>query len=425
MNIISPKALFRRGRFEEAVASIKRTIVRGGSDFGGFASDDDNFVDALGLKVEEHEVHRRIDNQKIIQKECRVVLPSQWLRPGSILFHLAVGHLRQEADLVVKTHLQGSDRLVYIHSFLERLLQKLMLLTLSPHIESRLLPTSHAYRPRRGRFTALLDARHQVRQGFPWLLRTDIHNFFASISVEMACKFLWSLVPEISDDLVDLVKRMLNPRLVLHRSHSKARPGPLGRPAGTPSHLLEGSVIAPLLSNVVGHFIVDVPLREALPGSVVAIRYSDDILIAGKTESACSEGLEILRKKISGWEWKLSEKKTTPPVNVLRSETEFLGKLLKGKKIKTPAAKIDEYVKRLTSMNPQNIEFQHYSHQVISELCLDPKRQFDDIRRRLSRASQAHSKAFGRMVAARKTRSRIKLEAWDSRIQSQSQGRQI
>ena len=400
---ITAKSIFRRGRFAQAVADTRRTIVS--AKELGWMTGDDYLVRHLQLKTIESTVSRVREGRIHTDSRRELVLPLQMANQNGPL-HTAVRiQLGQEPDVVVGTVIPDSGREVYIHSYIDRLVQRLIVRTLEKHIDSLLDEHSHAYRPGRDRWTALLDLRRQVRSGHHWLLRTDVRRFFSSIYSEQALGHLASLLPNLSNEFLDAVDLTLNPPILFRRcspSWTPALDRRLCEPLGV---LLQGSVIAPLLSNVAGHVALDRPMAEAM-SDVTMIRYSDDIMLAGRTPEACLRGLEMVRELVEEQGWALHPDKTTGPVDARREAIQWLGKEVVGRRLRTPQEKIDEYIDRIAETDPESEAFSRVAHWILSELQLDAARTPDDIRRRLRERSVPHAMAFAEVMRIRRSRRR-------------------
>ncbi|MBI3924095.1 MAG: hypothetical protein HY319_01010 [Armatimonadetes bacterium] len=168
-------------------------------------------------------------------------------------------------------------------------------LTLVVHV---LLATGcAAYRPHRGQHHAVLAARAAARD-YPWSVGTDVRACFDSVRQDLV--------------LADLDRHRLvdQPVRALIRAFLGRMPGGVG--------LMTGCPLSPVLLNL--HLrAVDLVLEaEGAPW----LRYSDNLLLPGKTRQHVHGRLEVLREALAPLGMELHTRKTTV---CLTRQAEFLG----------------------------------------------------------------------------------------------------
>ncbi len=170
----------------------------------------------------------------------------------------------------------GGTRRLTIPPLADRVVERALLVTLDREIDPSLLPWSFAYRRGLGTRDALAALAEARDTGATWVARADIRDCFDRIPRWEVMR----LVRERIDDerIVHLVGLILNRPVVNHRS----------APADRGRGLHQGSVLAPLLSNL----YLDTFDRRMLAAGHRVIRYTDDFAIP--TESRL-EGEQALK----------------------------------------------------------------------------------------------------------------------------------
>ena len=145
----------------------------------------------------------------------------------------------------------GKTRPLSIPSWSDKLVQEVMRMILEAYYEPRFKGHSHGFRPNRGCLTALVEIR-TTWTGVKWFIEGHIKGCFDNIRHE---KVLELLSQSIHDDrLLKLVKGMLKAGYLddwqYHRTYS-----------GTP----QGSVISPLLANIVLHELDCFVVEKLIP----------------------------------------------------------------------------------------------------------------------------------------------------------------
>jgi len=381
------RSLYRKGRFLKALGKTRCYVHQGEPE--AWSSGDDELIQELGIPVVSVDTsHVGKSTGRWVQgSESRLQIPDRLAIENGILAERSkIMMLHQDQDPVVRTVL-GSGRVVFLHSFMTRINHRLFAQNLTPRIEHVLSPHSHAFRPGKSIWTALRDVRSAVQAGGGWLMRTDVEQFFPSTPVELPIRDLQRMVPGLSVGYLDRLERVMSPPI----RDRKMQGAGLESPTRT---LLQGSVIAPLMSNVVGHYGLDEPVARASL-DVTMVRYADDIVIAGASEGECMRAFGILRRSAEDRGWRLHEgDKTTAPRNVLREPIEWLGKEIHGYQIKTPQEKLGEFGERILEVPADGAEIRAVANWVIDQLVMDCKRVPDDLRRMIRKRSSGHARAF-------------------------------
>ncbi|MCK9461364.1 MAG: reverse transcriptase domain-containing protein [Proteobacteria bacterium] len=401
---LKPNAIARHRRYERAIDEASKVIAH--SRDPRWPTPDDYNVEHLGLPTVDVPVLRRLaDGREIHLREWRVVISPYLARTGSFLYrHARERALRGDPDAVILTHLREKDNWVYVSAHLDRVIQRQMHATLTPPIERVLSPHAHAYRLGRSPTTALRDVRDHVRRGFRYLLCTDVHDYFSSISLNLVDEALVALCPEVGPAFRSMLQRHLRPPVLVRPEHARQLGCLQWQPIASPGHLLRGSVLAPLLANLAGQHVLDGPFVAAMGDDAFLFRYSDDIMILARTEAACEHAFDVLMTLVDKQGWALNPRKTVGPIDTLRGSMPWLGKEIIGHQVRTPDARLRTFVDRLAATDPTTAKFRNTAYWVLDELWCDPARRPDDLRRRLRPQSAAHAAAFSRILTAWRAR---------------------
>ena len=407
------EALFRRGRFERAVNSTRKTIVRGWKEYLPNGSlrvvaktPDEDLARRLSLGLADHVVRREENGKMRDASVKRIVVPPMFVRTpgesgkrgGSRLFEEVKWAIELAYDMppdwVVETMLPGG-RTVFLHSFRDRVIQRMFLSVVESRMESRFLPGAHAYRRNRSRFTALTDARSLVRRGWGWVAMVDIRHCFQSISYSLLDRVLQEECPWMSPRLHDLALWFQRHAVVRRPGHPGGRGKHPLRADCPVNRLLEGSVVAPMFSNLVLSALLDRPFQKVFGETVALLRYSDDMMLLGRDAAEVAQAVECVEVLLEQGDLHLHpEKGHREPVDVRVSPIRWLGKFLHGGTIQTPRETVKGLIERVVAADPATDTFRSLVGQVRAELCLDPQVQRAFVQRELRRQSPSHARAL-------------------------------
>jgi len=382
--IVKARAIARSGNLEHAIQKTDKKIVpsRRFERFGlkGTSGNTDEwFARHVGAWIETERVWRERDGKRVRVQESRIVFPPK--------LKIEIRHLPWLIDIMIRDY--SSDvviqarigkRPIYLHSYIDRLVQNCILGVLGTRLEHLLTDAAHAYRPGRSLYTALWSVRQAVREGYHWIVKADISDFFGSCSAELVDHLLSEWCPWMAHDLRQMIYRCHRP-VISSRETGTYQAGSNGHPAT----LLQGSIIAPALSNLVGHCLIDDPVAQAMGERVVLVRYGDDFLIAARKPADAIDALErVIEPLLNGFNIHLSERKTMrQPVNVMRKIVPFLGKVIVGEKIRTPASGINRMVSLLATTHRKNLRSVFFS--VMDSLVFDKPATRKEVMKRLQK----------------------------------------
>jgi group II intron reverse transcriptase/maturase len=250
----------------------------------------------------------------------------------------------------------GALRPIGIPALEDKILQRAVVMVLTPLYEQDFLECSYGFRPGRSAHQALEALwRGIMRMGGCWVLEVDIRSYFDTVEHEHLREFL---------------KRRVRDGVILRTIGKWLKAGVMEDGAihypqqGTP----QGGVISPLISNIYLHEVLDVwferEVRPRLDGEAVLIRFADDYVILFTHERDARRVQAVLPKRFGKYGLALHEEKTRlvdfrrPPREGGTSTTfdflgftHFWGKSQKGNRVvqrKTAKKKLRQAVRRVS-----------------------------------------------------------------------------
>jgi group II intron reverse transcriptase/maturase len=219
---------------------------------------------------------------------------------------------------------KGGVRPIGIPALEDKVLQRAVVMVLSPLYEQDFLPCSFGFRPGRSVHQALEEMwRAIMKMGGCWLLEVDIKSYFDTVGHRHAREFLRKRVRD------GVILRTIGKWL----KAGVMEDGAIHYPeAGTP----QGGVISPLISNIYLHEVLDLwfeqEVRPRLQGEGVLIRFADDFVMMFTRECDALWVQAALPKRFGKYGLSIHEEKTRlvdfhrPKVKGDKSATfDFLG----------------------------------------------------------------------------------------------------
>lgn len=250
----------------------------------------------------------------------------------------------------------GALRPIGIPALEDKILQRAVVMVLTPLYEQDFLECSYGFRPGRSAHQALEALwRGIMRMGGCWVLEVDIRSYFDTVEHEHLREFLKKRVRD------GVILRTIGKWL----KAGVMEDGAIHYPQqGTP----QGGVISPLISNIYLHEVLDVwferEVRPRLDGEAVLIRFADDYVIFFTHERDARRVQAVLPKRFGKYGLALHEGKTRlvdfrrPPREGGTSTTldflgftHFWGKSQKGNRVvqrKTAKKKLRQAVRRVS-----------------------------------------------------------------------------
>jgi RNA-directed DNA polymerase len=196
----------------------------------------------------------------------------------------------------------GGQRPLAIPVLEDKLVQRAVVLLLTPIYERDFYDFSYGFRPGRGAHDALHALRERCMElGGVWLVDADVRGFFDSVNHGALQQILRQRVND--GGIVRLVGKWLKAGIL--------EEGKLTHPeTGTP----QGGVASPLLANIYLHTVLDEwfveQVQPRLRGRSFLIRFADDFVVGCEFEDDARRVLEVLAKRLAKYGLSLHPDKT-------------------------------------------------------------------------------------------------------------------
>lgn len=203
----------------------------------------------------------------------------------------------------------------------------------------------------------------------------DIQGFFPGVTHDLAIDAMKHMCPCISPDFRDTIIWLISPSSILRRPdhpHRMTETSPAGEPG--PKHLLQGDVLAPLISNLVGTFTIDRPLAEFPDPDVVVVRYSDDFVIFGSSPTKVVEAMDCIEAALKAASLRLHpdpEKTMRESRDIRVTPLLFLGKIVHGSKVYTPDDTLAGWASCLVTIDPISGFYDRRMREILNDFTPD------------------------------------------------------
>jgi len=256
-----------------------------------------------------------------------------------------------------------SSRPLGIPSFEDKVLQRAVAMVLEAIYEQDFLDCSYGFRPKRSQHQALDALWHQIMEmSGGWVISIDIEKYFDSISHRQLRGILDQRVRD------GVIRRTIDKWL-------KAGVLENGCISHTDTGVPQGSGVAPLLSNLFLHEVLDTwfenVAKPRLKGKAVLVRFADDAIVLCTHERDARRMMAVLPKRFAKYGLTLHPEKTRvipfrrPPSGGRQAErkrepgsfnllgfTHYWGQSRAGKwvvKRKTASARLSRALKRINT----------------------------------------------------------------------------
>lgn len=185
----------------------------------------------------------------------------------------------------------GKLRPLGIPCFEDKIVQRAVSLLMSAVYEQDFYDFSYGFREKRSPLDAIKTVREMCNQrNIGWIVDADVSGYFDNIDHSWLRKFLKQRVND--GGLLKLIGKWLNAGVM--------EEGSLCHPdKGSP----QGSVISPLLANVVLHYVLDEwfvkEVQPKLKGRSFIVRFADDFIIGCEHEEDARRVMAVLPKRFS------------------------------------------------------------------------------------------------------------------------------
>ena len=196
----------------------------------------------------------------------------------------------------------GEPRPIGIPTFEDKVLQRAVAMILEAVYEQDFLDCSYGFRPGRSAHQALQALWDQVmRMRGGWVIKVDIQRYFDTVLHSQLRRFLDQRVRD------GVIRRMIDKWL-------KAGVLEDGSVTHADTGVPQGSGVAPILSNVFLHMVLDVwfehEVQTRLTGKVILYRFADDIVMVCAREYDARRIMAVLPKRLGKYGLKLHPEKT-------------------------------------------------------------------------------------------------------------------
>jgi RNA-directed DNA polymerase len=196
----------------------------------------------------------------------------------------------------------GRQRPLGIAALEDKIAQRALVEVLNAIYEEDFLGFSYGYRPERGQHEALdALAAAITRTKVNWILDADVCSFFDSVSHDWLIRFVEHRVGD--PRVIRLLGKWLQAGVMEDGAIMPTE-------AGTP----QGAVASPLLANVYLHYVFDLWAERwrhhHAHGSVIFVRYADDIVCGFEHEADARRFQAALQQRMEKFELSLHPDKT-------------------------------------------------------------------------------------------------------------------
>ena len=191
-----------------------------------------------------------------------------------------------------KTKPDGTQRILAVAPFWDRVLQRAVAQVLTPALEEIMYGRSHGYRPGRSRITAKEAIQRAWREGYHWVFESDIEDFFASVNLQILAERLRSLFYD--DPIVEMIMAWLSAPVESRNTSLSYNGLPLGSP------------LSPLMANL----LLDDFDSDMQTAGFRLIRFADDFLVMCKNPEQAQKAAEMAQSSLSEHGLSLNPEKT-------------------------------------------------------------------------------------------------------------------
>ena len=267
------------------------------------------FPDKKSIHSILREVHERYDSHSRADSDSDAHIVSEDEYVGELFRELSTNAFVPSPNIAFKIEKKdGSERTIEQLHLRDLVVNNYLLKTLQDPFERTFEEGSIGYRKGMSREKSVGIVRAALKEGYRFVIESDISDFFTSVSLEHLFSLIDKYVPDGDFLLKGLLKKVLLNGYVLNGKYFEREKG-----------LAQGSPLSPLLANL----YLDSFDEEAQKWNVRLIRYADDFIILTKTKEEAESILSKTETVLSQLGLSISRKKTS--VKSVSEGFEFLG----------------------------------------------------------------------------------------------------
>ena len=212
---------------------------------------------------------------------------------------------RYQAQPVKRVHIDkedGKKRPIGIPSLEDKIVQRAVVMLLTPIYEGMFQDFSFGFRPGRNPHQALSQISESCwRLKAGWIVDADVSGFFDNMDHGVLRDFIRRRVND--GGILRLIGKWLNAGVMEEGKYAETKEG-----------VPQGGVVSPLLSNIFLHYVLDEWfVRDVLPrmkGRCFMVRFADDFVIGCEREEDARRIMEVLPKRFNRYGLSVHPEKT-------------------------------------------------------------------------------------------------------------------
>ncbi len=240
-------------------------------------------------------------------------------------------------------------RPIALSSIKDKLIQKVLYITLRDYFETTFSDKSYAYRPNKSTLKAINRTSQFIQENHFWVLKTDIDNFFETINHD---KLLKILDKQISDkQIIKLISLFIQTGAFKDYNYFKHTEG-----------VHQGDILSPLLSNI----YLDLMDKFLEKLQILHVRYADDFVLLFKDEKIAYKTKELLQTFLKTLDLSLKESKTK--ITHIKEGFIFLGVHFVGKNRFIDNERLQKSISHFHTLAKTKLGFKSYIDELNSYL---------------------------------------------------------